>query len=266
MAYRHAHVWLLGLFPLILLAFWPRYFSQFGNALFALHAHGLTASAWLLLLTSQSWAIHHGRPQLHRSMGLATFLIMPLFAAAGPLVLHGMAVLWQNKADPFHLAFGARLVLVDVIAAPSVIALVLYAFAKRRQPVAHASAMLGTALLVLPPILARLFALLPGFPQGGWAGFAGFRLAFHLGELVALFAALWLASRRPAARTGFGIVALATAVQMVGFETLGATRFWEQYVVAITQIQPRPLAISAGIGVFLLLWWAWRQAPVRDGL
>ncbi|WP_447406154.1 hypothetical protein, partial [Clostridium perfringens] len=82
MPYRHAYRWLLGLFPLIALAFWPGYLGQLAQAPFALHAHGLTATAWLMLLTAQSWSIHARRAAWHRAAGLATFAVVPLFAAA----------------------------------------------------------------------------------------------------------------------------------------------------------------------------------------
>ena len=263
MPYRHAHLWLLALFPLIGFAFWPGYIGQFAQAPFALHAHGLSATAWLVLLTVQSWSIHARKPIWHRAAGLATFVILPIFAAAGPLALHGMAVLWQTNADPFHAAYGARLVIADMIAGPSVVILVAYAFAHRREVGKHAAAMLATALLVLPPITGRIFPALPGFPHGGWAGFGGFWLAFQLAEGLTLALALWLASRTPAARAGFGFAAAATAAQMIGFETIGKTDMWSRWVARLTEIPPAPLALAAGLVAAALLWWAWRKVPSR---
>src|SRR3569623_1355774 len=168
MPYRRAYWWLLALFPLIAVAFWPGYLGQLGKAPFALHAHGITATAWLILLAMQSWSISVRRPAMHRAAGLATFAVLPLFAAAGPLALQGMAILWWTQADPFHSAYCARLVVVDMIAGPSVIILAVCAFLHRRRLETHASAMLATALLVLPPGIGRLFPAIPGFPHGGW--------------------------------------------------------------------------------------------------
>lgn len=263
MPYRHAHRWLLVLFPLIAVAFWPGYWGKMRAAPFALHAHGLTATAWLILLTLQSWSIHTRRNAWHRAAGLATFIILPLFAAAGPLALQGMAQLWRARADPFHAAFGAQLVIADMIAGPSVVLLVAYAFANRRDAERHAAAMLATALLVLPPVIGRLFPALPGFPHGGWAGFAGFRLALQLAEGVTLLIALYLARRSPAARTCFGVAAFASGAQMIGFETIGRTSAWKRWVTLLTEIPPAPMALLAGCGAALLLWLAWRQEPTK---
>lgn len=262
--YRHAHRWLLALFPMIAVAFWPGYLGQFREAPFALHAHGMTATAWLILLTVQSWSIHARRLGWHRTAGLATFIVLPLFAAAGPLALQGMAMLWRSNADPFHCAFGARLVIADMVAGPSVVIMVAYAFLHRRRTEAHAAAMLATALLVLPPIIGRLFPAIPGFPHGGWAGFGGFRLSFQLAEAATLLLAIWLASRRPAARAGFGFAAMATAAQMIGFETIGTTGLWGRCVILLTGIPPAPMAMVAGIAAEALLYWAWVKGGATE--
>lgn len=261
MPFRHAHRWLLALFPLIAVAFWPGYLRQFATAPFALHAHGLTATAWLILLTVQSWSIHARKGAWHRATGLATFVVLPLFAAAGPLALQGMARLWRTNADPFHAAFGSRLVIADMIAGPTVVLLVAYAFLHRRNVERHAAAMLATALLVLPPIIGRLMPVIPGFPHGGWAGFGGFRLALQLAEGLTLLIALGLARRSPGSRIAFGVAALATAAQMIGFETIGRAQAWDRWVALLADLPSGPIALAAGTSAALLLGWAWRQVP-----
>lgn len=210
MPYRRAHWWLLALFPLIAVAYWPNYLGQFRTAPFALHAHGMTAAAWLALLAAQSWSIHDRRIDLHRLAGRATFVVLPLFAAGGPLALLSMARLFTMQADPFHAANGAGLVASDVIAGPAVIALVVYAFLHRREMRAHAAAMLATALLALPPILGRLCPLVPGFPGEGAFGMSGFALSFQIAEGIALVIAVALASGGATARLPFGFAAVAT--------------------------------------------------------
>ncbi|WHU04284.1 hypothetical protein [Sphingomonas sp. NIBR02145] len=253
---------------MIAIAFWPGYWGQLSRAPFALHAHGITATAWLILLTMQSWAITARKFAWHRASGLATFIVLPLFAAAGPLALQGMAVLWSTRADPFHSAYGSRLVIADMIAGPSVVILVVYAFLHRRRVEAHASAMLATALLVLPPIIGRLFPAVPGFPHGGWAGFAGFRLAFQLAEAITLIIALSLASRSRAARFGFVFAAAATAAQMIAFETIGTISIWDQWVTLLVGLPAAPMSLAAGAVAAALLIWAWKKVPTRsdDGL
>lgn len=263
MPYCHAHRWLLPLFPLIAIAFWPGYFGRLGDVPFALHAHGITATAWLALLTVQSWSIATGRIAWHRASGLATFVVLPLFAAAGPLALHSMASLWRSGADPFHATYGARLASVDLIAGAAVIVMVAYALAQRRRVAVHASAMLATALLVLPPILGRLLPAIPDFPTGGAAGFGGFRLSFHLANLVTLLTAILLAMRGPRRGIGFAFAAAATAAQMIAFETIGGTATWQRCITLLTDLPPAPLAIAAAVASGALLDGVWRIVPPR---
>ncbi len=263
MPYRHAHRWLILLFPMIALAFWPGYFGRLGTAPFALHAHGITATAWLALLTVQSWSIATGRIAWHRASGLATFVVLPLFAAAGPLALHSMASSWRTDADPFHAAYGARLAIADLIAGAAVIAMVAYALWQRRRVAVHASAMLATALLVLPPILGRLLPAVPGYPSGGVAGLDGFHLSFELANVLTLLIAIVLAMRREARGVGFAFAAIATAAQMIAFETIGDTAAWHRCVMLLTDMPPGLLAVAAMVASGALLWWAWHLVPPR---
>src|SRR5689334_3909366 len=92
MPYRYAHhALLLGLLPITLFAFWPAYFGRLGQAPFAFHAHGLTATAWILLVMAQSWSIHARRFALHRQLGQLLFVAVPLFVAGGAIAVQSMA-------------------------------------------------------------------------------------------------------------------------------------------------------------------------------
>ncbi|RYY47057.1 MAG: hypothetical protein EOP59_01785, partial [Sphingomonadales bacterium] len=102
MPYRHAHwILLLLLAPAILMAFWRDYFGSLASATFAFHAHGLTATAWIVLVALQSWTAHSRRFQLHRTIGRAPLFLVPLFAAGGGLVLHSMSLKFTG-GHPFY--------------------------------------------------------------------------------------------------------------------------------------------------------------------
>ncbi|HEX3677611.1 MAG TPA: hypothetical protein VHU79_09510, partial [Sphingomicrobium sp.] len=72
MPYRHAYWYLLALFPLVGLAFWPAYFSIFSTVPVALHVHAAVGTLWIGILAGQSWLIHQGRRDIHRQMGIAS--------------------------------------------------------------------------------------------------------------------------------------------------------------------------------------------------
>lgn len=261
MPYKRAHWWLLALLPLIVVAFWPNYFGHIYRAPLALHAHGITASIWLILLTAQAWTASSRRFDSHRMAGLATFVALPLFAAAGPLALWSMIGLWAAEVTPFHAAYGARLAAADMIAGPTVIGLVVYAFAQRRRVRVHAAAMLATGLTVLPPVLGRLVQRVPLIPVDGIAGLPATDVAFHLAWIVTLAVALSLA--RGQARTAFGTAALATLAQMVAFLAIPHIAGWDALITGLIALPVTPVALAAGLAAFGLLWWAWRSVTPR---
>lgn len=238
---------MLMLAPVILLAFWPAYFGVLPTAPFAFHAHGLTATVWLLLVGFQSWSAHRADRRLHRTAGLAVFAAVPLFAGAAVLVLHSMATKFALKSDPFYAALGARLGLHDIISTVALVALVCTALARRRNIAVHAACLLGTAILVLPPVVARL--PIPRF--------------FHSGEIIALALALLAAWREPRGRGPFLAVAAIQVVHILAFETVGAGDDWARIVIRFSTLPVAPFAAAAGLAALAALVLAWRRTPPR---
>jgi len=260
MPFRHAHRALLLLFPLILLAFWPGYFGMLRDAPFALHAHGITASCWLMLVTAQSWSIHARRASLHRSLGLATFVIVPLFAAAGLLAIRGGVALAQMRSDPFHSAYGVPLALVDLASLMTFLILVGTALAARRRLWTHGGAMLATVFLVLPPILGRLLPIVPGFPRDG-AILPTFALSFQVAQVLTALGALAMAQRYRRAAPPFLLVVATLAFECLAFATFANGAAWQTAAYAALAI-PTWLLAAAGILVGAgVVAFAWRRPP-----
>lgn len=262
MPYRNAHWPILALLPTIVLAFWPGYFGHLRDAPLALHGHGISASVWLMLLACQLWSIHARRPGLHRAAGMALFVVVPVFAGATLAAVQGGFALFVAQADPFHAAFGARLGAVDLIALCTLVGLVRHALVERRHVRTHASAMLATALLVLPPILGRLVPIVPGFGTMDIAGWQGFALAFQIAQAVSILASLglYLADRRARA---FAVVAASIAVQSLVFEALGASSTWGAIATRMAGVPTLPLALIGAGGAAVALWQGWARTPPR---
>jgi len=247
MPYHRAWWAMLLLAPVILLAFWPAYFGVLRSAPLALHAHGMTATVWLALIGLQSWSAHRPDRRLHRAVGLAVFAVVPLFAGAAVLVLHSMATKFVLKSDPFYAALGARLALHDIISTIALVAFVSVALAQRRNIAIHAACMLSTAILVLPPVIARL--PIPRF--------------FHSGELIAIAVALASAWVEPRGRWPFLIVAGLIGVNIMVFETLAASTPWAQIVTAFSALPVVPFALAAMAAALAAFILAWRRVPPR---
>lgn len=248
MPFRHAHWALLLLAPVIALAFWPQYFGKLPDAPFAFHAHAVTASAWLILVAWQAWTIQQGKRALHRASGAALLVVVPLFVGGGVLAMCSMAVKYATASHPFYAVLGPQLGLHDVIATTMLVAMVRAALVARRRIALHAGYMLSTVLLVLPPVVERL----PLLPRG-----------LHVSEGAAIVAALvlwWLSGKgngRP-----FLIVVAVMIVQIVQFETIGASAAWGRAFARLADVPPFPLALAAMIASAIILWSAWPRPLV----
>jgi hypothetical protein len=194
MPYRHAHWYLLTLFPLAGLAFWPSYLSTISTASMEFHAHGITATLWLMLLVAQSWTVHHRQRQAHRALGLASLALFPLFLIGGAGIFLGMAQRFAEGVSPFHVMYAAKLSWLDVVGVGGFAYFYYQGLRHRRKVHLHARYMLATVVFLLPPILGRLAPVLPPLsvagPQDFWKLGIGFQLANGLTAAIAFFLAI----------------------------------------------------------------------------
>ena len=265
MPYRHAHWYLLLLFPLTGLAFWPAYFSKFAASPYAFHVHGITASLWIALLAAQSWTIHHRRNALHRGAGMASLALFPFFLVGGLLVLQTMAARFAAQDGPFYSQFGARLGAIDTLSSVALPVLFYQAMRWRRKVHRHARYMLAPILFLLPPILSRLMPALPPFAISGPETFYRFGYGVHAADAIAMAIAAFLYLRAPRDGRPFLVVGALILVQSLLFETLGRTPGWEALYASLAQV-PTALVVSLGLAAGVLAGaagWISGQPPAR---
>jgi len=261
MPYRHAHWWLLLLFPLTGLAFWPAYFGDFRAAPYAFHVHGLTASLWIALLAVQSWSIHRRRNDLHRAIGYGSFALFPFFLVGGLLVLQTMAIKVATQASPFYDLYGARLGTVDAVSVLALPAMYYAALARRRKVHEHARWLLGTVFFLIAPILSRLLPALPPLAITGPADFHRFAWSVHIANAAALILALALAIGSRKHGRPWLVVAALIVLQGIGFEFLGRSAAWQSAFTALGSL-PTPLLAGIGFATAVAATWAgWIAAP-----
>jgi uncharacterized membrane protein YhaH (DUF805 family) len=267
MPYRHAHWYLLLLFPLTGLAFWPNYFSKFSTSPVAFHVHGITASLWILLLAWQSWTIHNRRNALHRSAGWASLVLFPFFLVGGLLVLQTMAVKFGAREGPFYSQFGARLGTVDAVSSLALPFLFYMAIKWRRKVHLHARYMLAPLLFLLPPILSRLMPALPPFAITGPETFYRFGYGVHAGIGIAVAIGAFLCLRAPRHGLPYLIVGGLSLLQSLLFETLGRNAAWEGFYTRLGDV-PASIVASIGLAAGVLAGaagWIAGQKPARQG-
>ncbi|MHA6722784.1 hypothetical protein [Sphingomonas sp. RS2018] len=257
MPYRHAWMFVVALFALAIVAFWRSYFGVFATAPTGFHIHGITAAIWMLLLLAQSATGGSGRLAIHRSLGLATFVAVPLFAAGAAGVIHSMAASTVG-GNPFYALWGAGLAVFDLLAFAAFLAATGLALRHRRSVWLHAGYMMSTGLLLVSPALGRfLNQFMPGLLIRGPADFGLFRYGMHLSNAIVVGIAVWAYRRNPRYGRPWAIVGALTIVQSIGFELLGAMPAWR---VAFESIARLPLAAvlvaGATLGV-VVTWLGW---------
>ena len=254
MPYRRAHWWILALFPLAGLAFWPSYVSTSTSASFEFHAHGITAALWLALLALQSWSIHNDNMALHRLSGRSSLALFPLFMAGGAGIFLGMAQRYV-AGSPFHAMYAPRLAWLDIVAVSGFAFCYFQALKWRRKAQVHSRYMLSTALFLLPPIFGRLSAIPLGVQ--GPQDFPKLEYGFQAANLMAAGIGLWLAFRPSKHGKPFlqavGIILLSAFL----FQTIGTWPAWEGIVASAALLPTLPLTFSAAIAGAAIGWAGW---------
>ncbi len=152
--YSNASFWFAGLFVLLILGFWPSYFSPTASsATFGQHFHAVIMLGWVLMLIVQPWLIRSRRRNIHRVIGRFSFVLAPLVViSALYVVLDNLAKLPQPY-PPIGLSF------FWLGLASALYFAILYGLAiiNRKDVQLHARYMAATALAFIVPGLGRLF-------------------------------------------------------------------------------------------------------------
>lgn len=267
MPFRHAHWFVLSLFPLAGLAFWQNYLSVLAASPPSYHLHGVTASLWLLLLSVQSWSIHHGHRAFHRTNGLLSLALFPLFLAGGAAIFVGMAERYVEAATPFHQIWPPHLAWLDFVAVGGTAWFYFKALQHRRKVGMHSSYLLATAIFLLPPILGRLAPIPMGIDFTQPDAFAQMGPSFHAGNVATALISFVIAAR--AGRNGkpFVIAGLLTLLSSVLFEFPGGTAWWKALYVHAAAIPTLPMALAAALAGAAIGWAGWvaGKRPIAQG-
>ena len=120
----------------------------------SVHLHAAVFASWLLLFLAQTCLVEAGRVRLHRTLGSAALLLVPLMIASGAQVaLTSTARFVAEGAGDDARAF-LLVPLSDLVLFAS---LVTAGLACRRRPDVHRRLMLLATAALLPPAIARAF-------------------------------------------------------------------------------------------------------------
>ncbi len=261
MTYRYAYLWIIGLFLITILAFWPTYFSRLAETSWPYHLHGIISTIWIGLFVVQNLAINQMKRKLHRQIGISIMVVVPLFLAAGMMMVNTMTASIDN---PFYEIFGDRLAAVDVLTSIAFAWFIYGALANRRNRVLHGGYLLMTMLLLLPPILSRINPL--GFLVSSDSSLeAFFSFGFNVSVVLQLILAGILFFRHRNNSAPFVEFAGIAVVQWIVFYWANAIPGWNSIadlIAAAPILLLGLIGLLMGIVAVVLGWRAVKQKPV----
>jgi hypothetical protein len=263
MPFRKAWLWVLVLFALTFVAFWPGYFSKLQDNGLAHHFHAASAVLWMILAIGQSWTVHNNQLALHRVTGLAVFLFFPFFLIAGLWVIHVEATTLAGDFTSLDGKIIAQIGCFDLLANMAFALLFWMGLKHRYRVQLHARYMLATLLLVISPLGFRLLSMAVPFLRAD----EHFSYAMAGGNLMALAVALYLYRQAPRHGQPFLIAAGFIIAQEVSYETLGRIPDWAPIFASISHVDLPVLLLLTGIASAGIAWHGWvagrRPGPPR---
>lgn len=254
MPYRNAYIVVLALLVLTFVAFWPSYLSRLPEAVLAHHWHAGSSVLWTMLAIVQSWSIHHDQRILHCKVGLAIFLLFPLFLVAGVWVIHVETVtLAAGLTDPENLVL-AQFGFFDPLANIGFAILFWGGLRYRYKVHLHARYMLGTVMFVVAPVIWRLLrGYVPLFEEEAVA----FDVPFAVGNAAACAIALALYWQAPKHGRPWLLVAGIIAAQAILFLTVGKLPAWAPVFASIAGLNLPLLLVMTAIVSVGIAWHGW---------
>lgn len=164
-SFRAASPWFIGLLAVSIFAFWRPYFSQlFAIRDAATHFHVATMLVWCGLLIVQPWLIRTRRHAVHRRLGQFSYgLFLPMLAGF-VLLAHERLNALQGPPE----ALRHYILYLQVMGLLLFASCYLMAIVWRRSPLVHARFMVGTGLVLIDPVVARIVLFwidaTPAFP------------------------------------------------------------------------------------------------------
>ena len=142
----------IGLFGLVLLGFWPSYFSKFfnrtANFTFYFHFHATILTLWLFTLITQPILIRKKKLPVHRLIGKLTYFLYPLIFISVILLAHSRHAVNEKNLDlNLFVPFKDLIILGTAY---------FIAIRYRHNIDLHARGMIVTGIVFIEPALIRL--------------------------------------------------------------------------------------------------------------
>jgi len=211
-------VWIWALLALAVVGFWPSYVRRFGEADAVTHLHAALMLSWFGMLFAQPWLVRTRRMALHRQIGKFSYALVPMIV---------ITCLWLSRirmSEATPQSFGMQTVILYLGIAASAILLLSWSLAivHRRDSALHARYMVGTALVLIDPALARLLiATMPSLgPLVAWVSY---------GVLFGILGVLIWRDRGRHGQRAFVVLTAVFALNFVLINVMPRSAAWQDF-------------------------------------
>jgi glucan phosphoethanolaminetransferase (alkaline phosphatase superfamily) len=220
--FRNAYIIIALILPLAIFAFWKTYVSILGNLpekiTLVYHLHAVVMTAWILMLIAQAWLIKAGHFTVHRAIGRASYVVVPLIIVLGLGTIHAMF----NGTEASEMSGIGRL---NVLGFGQLVCFLIVwglAIRYRRQTPLHARFMISTIFAIGPAIIFRILLLwIPGIETVN-AALIGNWIILTL-PLLFLILLDW---KKGITRSPFWVITLLVALMHIGYWTFATSDWW----------------------------------------
>ena len=223
-AYRNTAVYLALTLPIVVLGFWPTYFSVLGTARLSIHTHSLLMVLWVVMLMTQARLARAGPMSWHRGIGKSSYVIAPLMLWFGVVVSHESIQRGTGTVTPDEL----QLLTFPLGGLLSFAVTYSLAIFYRRQRELHSRFMISSGLAVMGGAIIRVYLFwVPGMGTLGLAGNANFITLELLTGLL-----LWRDWRLGGPRAPYVVMLLLLGLNHLMFDLAEGWLWWEIFAEA----------------------------------
>lgn len=264
MPYERARYYMFGVIGVIIVGFWPSYFSVVTNVPWQFHAHGIAASIWVTMVTMQSWTAHSKQQlALHRTIGKASLLLFPFLIAGLAAILDRSAKGFVAADSPVRVMFGPTFMIGVILAIAAYVTLYFRALKYRGKVWLHSGYMLSTPLILFESPFSRVLNMfVPGLTIRGPADFGRLlpSILLSMGFELVIVAVIWMRVRERA--KPFLVAAVFIVLQMVTMLLAPDLTVLKRLIWIIGNL-PDAAIIVTGFAIGALTSWAGWNAGKR---
>ena len=270
MPYKHAPYYVAAVIAVIILGFWPSYWSVLGTSRWQFHLHGAASSVWVLMVLFQSWSVQKERLAMHRATGKASLFLFPILTGGLTGIIDVTAKNYATgdaAANPVTMMFGPAFLIGLVAALAAYLTLYYLALKNRRKVWPHAGYLLGTPIILFESPFSRMMTNfnVPGFTIRGPEDFDKILPGILYSDALAILFCLAVYWRVGPRAFPFLVTAGFVGLQMLVMGTMNEMALLKSAMVSLSAV-PSAAMVATGMLMGAAASWLGWQAGKRPAV